>query len=81
MQYPTYQKLANAKAFYKIKNEKEFEELKIMGQKYCISLYVADQYPERVFIHDIMETGLKINESEYNSTVQECKSTLLKVYF
>ena len=79
MSYPKYRKLANLKAFYKLINEHEFEELKIMGKKYCLNHYVALQLPERIYIQDIMTSSIEISEVDYNGAVEECTRSLLKV--
>jgi hypothetical protein len=67
--FPIYRKYTSNKRFYKIINTKEFEELQIIGSKTLINHIKATQFPEFVFINDLIEkTGdftVEITEQEY----------------
>jgi len=52
--YPIYRKLSNNRSFYKVVDSKNFEEIQIIGTKRRYQLIEAKQYPEFLFIQDII---------------------------
>ena len=52
--YPIYRKLSNNRSFYKVDDSKNFEEIQIIGTKRRRQLIEAKQYPELLFIQDLI---------------------------
>ena len=52
--YPIYRKLSNNRSFYKVVDSKNFEEIQIIGTKRRYQLIEAKQYPELLFIQDLI---------------------------
>ena len=52
--YPIYRKLNNNRSIYKVADSKSFEEIQIIGTKRCYQLIEANQYPELLFIQDLI---------------------------
>ncbi|MDO9000838.1 MAG: hypothetical protein Q7W45_13805 [Bacteroidota bacterium] len=67
--FPVYRKYKNSKSYFKIIQPKLFEEIQIIGSKKVIKLTEANQFPEMVFIHDLVinyfEMAEEISEEEY----------------
>ena len=64
--FPQYRKLSNGKTFYKIIDDKNFEEIQIMGSKRMKYSTVANQYPEMLRIKDMLEFINPYEESTEN---------------
>ncbi|MEY3198364.1 MAG: hypothetical protein RJA13_322 [Bacteroidota bacterium] len=67
--FPQYRKLSNGKTFYKIVDERTFEEIVLMGEKRMSFKTVADKYPEMLRIKDMLELEvpfLMATEEEYS---------------
>lgn len=64
--FPQFRKLSNEKAFYKIIDERNFEEIQLVGSKKLIYQTYAEQYPEILRIQDMLNCldGLFIIISE-----------------
>lgn len=66
--FPQYRKLSNNMRFYRIINDREFDEIQIVGtikERYHI---LASQYPEIIRIQDMLncEEGFEeIDENEF----------------
>ena len=54
IKYPIYRKLSNNRSFYKVVDSKNFEEIQIVGTKRRHQLIEAKQYPELLFIQDLI---------------------------
>ncbi len=54
--FPQYRKLKNGLRLYKINSSIDFEELQIMGEKIYYFKFVAEQYPEKLRIMDMLES-------------------------
>ncbi len=54
--FPQYRKLSNGKTFYKITDDRHFEELQLMGTRVLRYMTTAEQYPEILRINDMLET-------------------------
>jgi hypothetical protein len=52
--FPQYRKYNNNKSFFKIISEREFIEHKVIGKYYEHIHIIAKQYPEMVFIQDLL---------------------------
>jgi hypothetical protein len=65
--FPQYRKLANQKTFYKIINERLFEEIQLVGTLRNKFVFEAKQYPEILKIKDM----LMLAEGHYLPSSQE----------
>ena len=69
IQFPQYRRYKNGLSYFKILSNTEFEEIRIVGTKRVINHIVADQYPEKVFINDLLfkyaEFAEEISEKDY----------------
>lgn len=78
MGFPQFRKLANNKHFYRIESAEKFDEIQIMGRRCLKTTVVAKIYPEKLLIMDMLGCvdgrWLTIEESEYNSFLQNCAS-------
>ena len=67
--FPVYRKYKNNKSYFKIIQPKLFEEIQIIGSKKVVKLTEAKQFPEMLFISDLIlnysEMADEINEEEY----------------
>ncbi len=67
--FPVYRKYKNNKSYFKIIQSNRFEEVQIIGSKKIVKQTEAKQYPEMVFIQDLLfnysEMALEIGEEEY----------------
>ena len=67
--FPVYRKYKNNKSYFQIIQPNLFEEIQIIGSKKIVKLTEAKQYPEMVFIRDLIfnysEMAEEIEESEY----------------
>jgi hypothetical protein len=69
--FPQYRKLLNGLRFYKINSLNDFEELQLLGEKVYHFTIVAQQYPEKLKIMDMLSPisahFLVSSEKEWNS--------------
>jgi hypothetical protein len=67
--FPQYRKLSNNKVFYKILDDRNFEELQIVGTKCFLYNVNASKYPEILRISEMISLTLpnfeKIQSEEY----------------
>lgn len=54
MEFPQYRKRFDNKSFYKILNERSFEEVQLIGEKVFIHTLNADKYFEILLIQDML---------------------------
>ena len=66
MKFPQYRRYKNGLSYFKILSFKEFEEIKVVGEKHVIDKIIAVQYPEKVFINDLL-----FNFSEFAEEISE----------
>lgn len=52
--FPVYRKLNNNRRFYKVLDSKSFEEIQVIGTKKIHQLFEAKQFPEILFIQDLV---------------------------
>lgn len=53
--FPQYRKLVNGRAFYKITDNRNFEEIQLIGSKKHFYKVQAIQYPEMLKIQDMLK--------------------------
>ncbi|NVK65762.1 MAG: hypothetical protein HWE22_14305 [Flavobacteriales bacterium] len=66
--FPQYRKLFNEKAFYKINNDRHFEEIQLLGSRKISYAFTAEKYPEMVRIQDMLNLAngfLESSKEEY----------------
>lgn len=54
IKYPQYRKYKNGLSYFKISSPVLAEEIKVVGSKRFIYTIEAKQYPEKVFINDLL---------------------------
>ena len=54
MTYPIFRKYSTGSSFFKIKSERSFTELKVIGKRVESYNIEASQYPEILFIQDLI---------------------------
>lgn len=64
VQFPIYRKRLNNKSFYKITSTITFEEIQIIGSKKEKFTFVAEKYPEMLYIKDLIELNYCVEISE-----------------
>ncbi len=68
--FPQYRKLVNEKAYYKIIDSRNFEEIQLIGSIKKFFKINANQYPEILKIDDMLnltnENYLESSEKEWN---------------
>jgi hypothetical protein len=69
--FPQYRMYLNAKSYFKILSPINFEEKLIVGKKTLVKTCIAEQYPEKLFIRDLLvnfsHMAKEITEETYNS--------------
>lgn len=53
--FPQYRMLSNGKSYYKITDDRNFEEIQRMGSRLIHHVFTAEQYPEILKIRDMLE--------------------------
>ncbi len=73
--FPQYRKLSNNKVFYRILDERHFDEIQIIGSRAQLYHFKAEQYPEILRIQDKLNytvSGFEpSNEIEFNSLLEQ----------
>ncbi|MBL7917036.1 MAG: hypothetical protein JNM96_01475 [Bacteroidia bacterium] len=72
IKFPLYRKYKNNKRFYKIISKREFVEIQQIGQKLIQNTIIANQFPEMMFISDLIN-----NYSEFAEAMPEEEFTML----
>lgn len=74
--FPQYRKLSNDKVFYRILDDRHFDEIQIIGTKAQLRNVVAEQYPEILRIQDMLSYGIlgfvASNEEEFLNIKDNC---------
>lgn len=69
--FPQYRKLSNDKVYYRIIDDRNFDEIQIIGIKAQLRQVFAEQYPEILRIQDMLSFGVEgfveSNEAEFFS--------------
>lgn len=85
MEFPQFRSLNNNQVIYKINSENEFVELKITGKYYSINKYIANQYPEKLKIREMItnanEEYVEITQFDFNEIKLTCESSKKLVEF
>jgi hypothetical protein len=72
MDFPQYRKRFDSKSYYKILNERTFEEVQLIGDKVFNHKINADKYFEIIQIEEMIkaegEMYLVLNDTEYQKT-------------
>ena len=75
MEYPQFRKYRNANSWFKILSDKEFQEIKKVGERYERYHIIAEQFPEMNHIRDMLkceeDRWENIDEAEFNSILNE----------
>lgn len=74
--FPQYRKLSNEKTFYKIINERTFDEVIIMGERRIKFTTIASKYPEMLRIKDMLELVapfMVATELEFSNSLNQSK--------
>ena len=66
IKYPQYRRYKNGLSYFKISSPNLAEEIKVVGSKRFIYTIEAKQYPEKVFINDLL-----LNYSEFADDIGE----------
>lgn len=70
-EFPIYRKYKNNKSYFKIINPRLFEEVQALGNKRIIRITEAKQFPEIVFISDLISNyeamASEITAGEYEA--------------
>jgi len=67
--FPQYRKLSNEKVFYRIRDDRNFDEIQLFGSRASFFSMEAKQYPEILKIKDLLELAdgfLEANQSEFD---------------
>lgn len=66
MQFPVYRKYANFHSFFIIHSPLAWTEYKRLGKKYMHHDFEAVQFPEKLFVQDLIEcmTGIEPSSAE-----------------
>lgn len=72
IKFPLYRKYKNNKRFYKIISKREFVEIQLIGQKLIQNTIIANQFPEMMFISDLIN-----NYSEFAEAISEEEFTMI----
>ncbi|MFM7684164.1 MAG: hypothetical protein ACKO7P_15690 [Bacteroidota bacterium] len=70
MTFPVYRKLSNEKSYYKIVSADSFIELQKIGDKIRRHIVIAQQFPEKLRIQDMISLAdgfLSCDETEFES--------------
>lgn len=54
-EFPQYRRLSNGLRLYKIMDDRNFEEIQIMGSKRTLFVHKATQYPEIILIREMLD--------------------------
>lgn len=75
--FPQYRKLSNDKVFYRILDERHFDEIQIIGSRAQLFHFKAEQYPEILRIQDKLNYSVSgfepSSELEFNSILMQFK--------
>ncbi|HYG52595.1 MAG TPA: hypothetical protein VD905_16905 [Flavobacteriales bacterium] len=63
MRFPVYRKYANGKSYFIITSDKTWTEYKQVGKRFEKHEFTATQYPEMLFIQDLLKKNEGVLES------------------
>ena len=71
IKFPQYRRYKNGLSYFKILSLTEFEEIQVIGEKRIVNRVIANQYPEKVFINDLLfkykDFAEEISETDYKA--------------
>ncbi len=69
--FPQYRKLSNEKVFYRIRDDRNFDEIQLIGSRATWFSMEAKQYPEILKIQDLLNAseGLVLSSREEFDTL------------
>lgn len=77
MDFPQYRKLSNDKVYYKFTDERNFEEIQIVGSRAFLYQHVAEKYPELLRVKDMLEFQFEGVEETSKAKYNELKAFYL----
>jgi hypothetical protein len=85
MDFPVYRSLNNSQVIYQINSDNDFFEIKRTGKFYSINHYVANQYPEKLRIRDMIinseNTFMNLNKIQFDELKFNWENNLNKIDF
>ncbi|MDA8648181.1 hypothetical protein N9L43_00055 [bacterium] len=72
--FPQYRKLSNEKVFYRIRDDRNFDEIQLVGSRAALFSMEAKQYPEILKIQDLLELSdgfLKSSQNEFDALMKK----------
>ncbi len=73
--FPQYRKLFNDKSFFKITDDRNFEEIQVVGKKYVSYTFKAQQYFEILKVSELLDESnplyTTISEKEFFNVAQQ----------
>ncbi|MDA7803345.1 hypothetical protein N8987_02050 [Crocinitomix sp.] len=76
--FPQFRKYNGIDVWFKILNDKQFVEVKRLGERYILHEVVAEQYPEMLLIQDMLKCldnrWEVAEEQEFESSYSKSKS-------
>jgi len=71
--FPQYRKLSNEKVFYRIRDDRNFDEIQLIGSRAMWFSMEAKQYPEILKIQDLLvasEGFVKATQEEFENLMK-----------
>ena len=85
MDFPVFRSLNNNQVIYQINSDNDFVEIKRTEKFYSINYYIANQYPEKLRIHDMITNSennfINLNGIEFDELKFIWENTLNKIDF
>ncbi len=85
MDFPVFRGLNDNQVIYQIISDNDFIEIKRTGKFYSINQYIANQYPEKLRIREmILNTNniyIKLDKIEFDKLKYEWESSLIEIDF
>jgi hypothetical protein len=77
IKFPVFRKYKNNRHYYQIMNNKEFEEIQVIGSRKTINRLLASQLPEFNLIHDLIHNYSAFAEVISEDEYQRVKADIL----
>jgi hypothetical protein len=81
--FPKYRKYNNGKSFFKILSASQLMELQIIGSSFQVYELIAQIYPDKLFIQDLLSleaTGIEnSSEEEFNLKLNSARENLKEI--
>jgi hypothetical protein len=83
--FPTYLKYKQHQTYFKINSSNNFEELRIFGNFFSLTVHEASILPDRVFIADLLDDKGErlelISKYEFDDVLERCYRTKIEKVF